>query len=309
MMTRPIQSISVIGAGAMGVFYASKFHDMDPRCISFIAGGERYRKLWEKGLIINDRHYRIPVLRPEEKTPPSDLVMVAVKHHHLEEAIGLMSNRVGEKTLILSVMNGIDSEEQIASVHGKEKVLYAVAVGIDAVREDNRVTYSQPGKLFFGEAQNIRLTDRVKGLQSLFDRAGLVHETPEDMIRVLWWKYMINVGINQVSAVARAPYGVFQRSEEAQSLVESAMREVISIAEAAAVTLSDKDIEQWNAVLHTLSPKGKTSMLQDVEAKRKTEVEMFSGKLIELGKRYGIPTPVNETLYRFIKVIEANGAL
>ena len=88
--------------------------------------------------------------------------------------------------------------------------------------------------------------------------------------------------------------------------MESAMREVVSIAGAAGVALSEKDMEEWNAVLRSLSPDGKTSMLQDVEAKRKTEVEMFSGKVMELGKKYDIPTPVNETLYRLIKVIEEN---
>lgn len=115
---------------------------------------------------------------------------------------------------------------------------------------------------------------------------------------------MINVGINQTSAVMRAPYGVFQRSQEAQDVMDSAMREVIAVAEAVKVRISGEDIDNWYSFLSQLSPDGKTSMLQDVEAKRKTEVEMFSGKMIELGKSYSIPTPVNQTLYRIIKVIE-----
>jgi 2-dehydropantoate 2-reductase len=82
------------------------------------------------------------------------------------------------------------------------------------------------------------------------------------------------------------------------------MKEVITIAQAEEIHLVEEDIEEWNSFLATLSPQGKTSMLQDVEAKRKTEVEMFAGKVIELGKKHGIPTPINQTLYRFIKVIE-----
>ncbi len=115
---------------------------------------------------------------------------------------------------------------------------------------------------------------------------------------------MINVGINQVSAVLGAPYGVFQRSQKTRDLMESAMREVMAIAKTAGVNLFEKDIEDWYAFLSRLSPDGKTSMVQDVEARRKTEVEMFAGKVIELGNRYGIETPVNETLFRFIKAIE-----
>jgi 2-dehydropantoate 2-reductase len=185
-----------------------------------------------------------------------------------------------------------------------EKVLYAVAVGIDALREDNRLTYTTQGRLFFGEAKNHVISQRVKEVQSLFDRAGIVYETPVDMIRVLWWKFMINVGINQASAVLRAPYSAFQTSQEAKELMESAMKEVMTIAKEAKVALSEKDIENWYSVLSGLSPEGKTSMLQDVEARRKTEVEMLAGKVIELGKIYDIPTPVNKKILGSIKEIE-----
>ena len=299
-----VERVSVIGAGAMGAFYASKFFDLDRSCISLIARGERADRLMEQGLIVNNKHYSVPVVRPEDKSPPSDLIIVAVKHHHLPEAIQDMKNRIGERSLILSVMNGIESEEQIGAVYGMDKVLYAVAVGIDAVRQGNSITYTNEGKLFFGEAKNLVLTERVKRVKSLFDLAGIVHETPDDMIRILWWKFMINVGMNQVSAVLCAPYSVFQASQEARELMESAMREVITIAKVAKVYLSEEDIENWYSFLSGLSPQGKTSTVQDVEAKRKTEVEMFAGKVIELGKTYGIPTPVNQTLFRLIKVLE-----
>jgi len=300
----PIKTIAVIGAGAMGACYGSKFYEIDHNCISLVAKGDRYNRLKERGLIVNNKHYFFNIIRPEEKTPPSDFIIVAVKHHHLEKAIKDMSNRVGENTLIMSIMNGIESEEQIAAVYGADKLLYALAVGIDATRYGNSVTFSQQGKLFFGDSHNLHLSERVVRIRSLFDQAGILYEIPEDMIRTLWWKFMINAGVNQASAALGAPYSVFQNSREARELMESAMREVITIAQAEGIHLVEEDIEEWNSFLATLSPQGKTSMLQDVEAKRKTEVEMFAGKVIELGKKHGIPTPINQTLYRFIKIIE-----
>jgi 2-dehydropantoate 2-reductase len=303
-MNTPIKTIAVIGAGAMGASYASKFYEMDKNCISFVAAGNRYDPLKENGVVVNGKHYFFNVIRPEKQAPPSDFIIVAVKHHHLGSAIRDIRNRVGEDSLILSIMNGIESEEQIASVYGADKVLYGIAVGIDAVREKNSITFSQQGKLIFGEANNFHLTERVLRVQSLFNQAGIIYETPEDMIRTLWWKFMINVGINQVSAALGAPYAVFQNSQEARELMESAMREVITIAKAEKIHLVEADIANWNSFLSTLSPQGKTSMLQDVEAKRKTEVEMFAGKVIKLGKKHGIPMPINQTFYRLIKVIE-----
>jgi 2-dehydropantoate 2-reductase len=303
-----IERISLIGAGAMGSFYASKLFDMDPDSIALIADGDRYERLKEKGFFVNDQHYVLPVMRPDDKSPPSDLIMVAVKHHHLPNAIRDIRNRIGGKTVLLSVMNGIDSEEQVGAAYGMEKVLYAVAVGIDAVRKDNRLTYTTQGRLFFGEAANPIVSQRVKDLQSLFDRAGIAYETPVDMIRIVWWKFMINVGMNQVSAVLRAPYSRFQTSQEARDLMESGMREVMAIAKKAQVALSEKDIEDWYSILSGLSPHGKTSMLQDVEAGRKTEVDMLAGKVMALGERYDVPTPVNKRIFRSIKEIEENAA-
>jgi 2-dehydropantoate 2-reductase len=288
-----IETVSIIGAGALGGAYASIFHEMGNHCVSFVANGDRFERLRREGLIVNGKRYNIPVLRPEDMLPPSDLIIVAVKHNQLNDAIREMKNRVGRGTTIISVMNGIESEMKIGAAYGMNKVLYAVSVGIDGLREGNRVNFKKRGKIFFGEARNHSISDKVRRIQNLFDRAMIISETPPDMIRILWWKFMINVGINQASAVLRAPYSVFQTSKEARDLMESER-----------VQLSKKDIKNWETVLIGLNPEGKTSMLQDVEAHRKTEVEMFAGKVIELGTRHNVPTPVNQKLFDMIKEIE-----
>lgn len=299
-----IKTVAILGAGAMGAVYASLFYKLDPASVSLVAAGERAERLKRDGITVNGVPYKLPVRGPGDDAPPADLVLVALKHHHLPEAVPLLAGRVGEHTAILSVMNGLDSENVLAEAWGREKVLYAVAVGIDAVRGDQSVNYSKTGKVFFGEAENRTPTPRVLAIQRFLGRAGLHYETPDDMIRVLWWKFMINVGINQASAVLRAPYGVFHTSDHACAIMESAMREVIAIAEARGVDLSARDIAEWYTFLNTLHPLGKTSMLQDVEAHRMTEVDIFAGKVVALGKEHGIPTPVNEVLLHAIKVIE-----
>jgi 2-dehydropantoate 2-reductase len=216
-----------------------------------------------------------------------------------------MRNFVGPETIIISVMNGIDSEEQIGAVYGLDKVLYCVNLGIDALREENRVIYTTQGTLYFGEATNPFPTERVKRVGELFSKAGIVHETPPDMKRVLWRKFMINVGINQTSAVLGAPYAVFQNSGQAREMMESAMREVIQLAQKAGVNLTEDDIRGFEPVLARLNPQGKTSMLQDVAAGRKTEVEMFAGRVITLGRQYNVPVPVNQMLFDKIRAIES----
>ena len=296
----------MLGAGAMGAAYASRFYDFNPSTISFAASGERYQRLKLRGVVVNGQPYPIRVLSPEDAGPKADLVIVALKHQHLATALPDLQNLVGEKTIFLSIMNGLDSEPMIGAVYGEEKVLLATAVGIDAQRDGNKIHYSKGGTIFFGEPDNTVLTQRVKHIQAIFDQAGIAYQTPTDMIRVMWWKFMINVGINQSSVILRAPYGTFQTSPNAQQIMESAMREVIKIAEPAGINLVEKDIQEWYTFMNTLDPGGKTSMLQDIESGRTTEVDIFAGKVIDLGKKYGLQTPVNEMLYNAIKVIEGN---
>ncbi len=305
---QPIRKVVIFGAGAMGGYFAAQFLNAPDFSTAVLARGERYARLKRAGLIVNGRHYTLSVIDPDEGSEPADLIIVALKNYHLPEAVSDLKAVIGDQTTIISVMNGLDSEEIIGAVYGMDKLLYTVSVGIDAQRDGNRISYTRPGKHYIGNAVNTHIDARVRRVQVAFERAGITYETPVDMLRILWWKFMVNVGMNQASAVMRATYGVFQTSPEAQALMEALMHEVIVLAEHTGINLKEKDIADWYAFLNTLSPQGKTSMLQDIEAGRKTEVEAFGGKVVALGERYGVPTPINQTIVRIIQVLERTGS-
>jgi 2-dehydropantoate 2-reductase len=304
---REVERVAILGAGAMGAALASMFLEAGGFSTTVVARGERRERLLRDGLVVNDRRYAVPVTHPDEVPAPADLILVAVKNHHLPGAVPELQNLVGQETTILSVMNGLDSEETLGAAYGVDRVLYAVSAGLDAVRQGNTVTYSRRGTLYVGEATNLQISERVRRVQVALARAGIPYETPADMMHILWWKFMVNVGVNQASAVLHAPYGVFQTSPDARALVEALMGEVLALAEAAGVNLTAEDAARWETVLRTMSPQGKTSMLQDIEAGRKTEVEIFGGKVVALGERYGIPTPVNEAVMHILRVLEEGG--
>jgi 2-dehydropantoate 2-reductase len=288
----------------MGAAYAALFTDAVGFSVSFVARGERYDRLKNKTLSVNARLYNVPVVHPDRVSEPADLILVALKHHHLADAVDDIAALVGSDTAILSVMNGLESEETIGAACGMDKLVYAIAVGIDAIHESGRYSFANPGKIIFGPTTDNGRGPRLTRIQEALNRVGIANEVPTDIRRAMWWKFMINVGINQASAVLRAPYGVFQSSADALALMRSLMQEVVALAEKAGIGLTAADLDEWDRVLTRLSPSGKTSMLQDVEAGRKTEVEIFAGKVVALGKEYHVPTPVNETLLRIIKVIE-----
>ncbi len=310
-----IESILVVGAGGLGAAYGTAIHSTRPGLVSFLADGSRAARLRKDGVVVNGSPFMLPVLEPPTASAPLnspaaagakpvDLIILTVKYHHLPNAVELMCPFVGPHTIILSLLNGIDSEEILANSFRSEQILHGMSLGTDAVREGNTISCSSLGTVYFGRARNERVSPEVRQIQELFDECGITYETPPDMIRTLWWKFMINVGINQVSAVLEQPYRAFQQHGHAHGLMVTAMREVIALAVRHGIDLSESDIEKWNDVIPRLSPAGKTSMLQDVEGRRKTEVEMLAGKVVELGQELQVPTPVNAVLLDILKAKE-----
>jgi 2-dehydropantoate 2-reductase len=298
-----INRVLVVGAGAVGAAVAGIIGD--PSVVSVLAGGERAERCRRDGFLLNGVRRDFPVVSPADSSRP-DLVIVAVKSYQLQQAVADMKKHVGPDTLILSLLNGISSEEALAAEFGEEKVPIAMILGIDAVREGNATRYSGTGKIHFGDAKNTAgaWSQRIARIARFFEKSGMAFVVPPDMVRSLWYKFMINVGINQASAVLRAPYGVFQGMPEAKEVMESAMRETVALSEALGTGLRDPDVAAWYDTLKHLAPDGKTSMLQDVEARRKTEVDAFAGTVLRLAEASGVAVPVNRMLFNLIRAIE-----
>ncbi len=299
-----IEKIVIVGAGALGAFYASRFIRCGKFSVAVAAEGGRGKTLRREGLRVNGDHFRVDVIAPCQCRGSADLVIVALKDYQLADAMPLIRSQVGPETVVLSVMNGLSSEEEIATGCGSGQILYCVAVGIDAVRDKGLVTVANAGRLIFGRARNDGEDPLIGEIQKALDDADLHWETPTDMLRMLWWKFMVNVGINQASAILRAPYGVFQQSASARTVVDTLMQEVITLAQAQGINLTEQDLLAWPPVLNALSPIGKTSMLQDVEAGRRTEVDMFAGKVVRLGEEYDIPVPANRMMLDLLHTLE-----
>ncbi len=304
-MQTEIRSLLIVGAGAVGASVAGIVGAREPSAVSVLAGAERMRRYRQEGFILNGERRDFALVSPSDRSEP-DLIIVAVKTHQLPRAIEDMRRHVGPSTLILSLLNGITSEDMLSAAFGEERVPYAMILGIDAVREGNSTRFSGTGKIHFGDASNATgsWSGRVSRIRDFFERTGVACVVPEDMIRSLWYKFMINVGINQASAVLRAPYGVFQTMPEAKEVMESAMRETVELSKSLGTGLRDSDVAAWYDTLSKLAADGKTSMLQDVEAGRKTEVEAFAGTVIARGESAGLAVPVNRTLFNLIRAIE-----
>ena len=200
---------------------------------------------------------------------------------------------------------GLSSEAIIGKIYGMEKVLYSVAQGMDAVKVGNELTYDHMGMLCFGDQESGIISDKGKTVCGVFrQNRTFPMRSIKIWIKGQWGKFMLNVGVNQTVAVYQSNYGEIQKEGQARETMISAMREVIALSEKEGVHLTENDLQYWLNVLSTLSPEGKPSMAQDIEAHRHSEVELFAGTVLALGKKYGLPTPVNQELIRSNSTIE-----
>ena len=300
-----IEKVAFVGCGALGIMYASQMlQTLFPDQVQFIADPDRVSRYRDTEFSANGERQTFCFVSSEDDQRPCDLLILSVKSYGLQDAIRVARTCVDEHTLILSFLNGISSEQIIGRTYDPAQVIPCFISGTDATRTGYAVHFTQRGFVAFGAGTD---TDpaALEVLARFFDRVHLDYHREPDITKSMWWKYMLNIGLNQTSALLRAPYGLFQNSSHAQAIMDMAMREVCAVAAKQGIELGEDDRAEVFNVIRTLSPSGKTSMCQDIEAGRPLEVDIFAGELIELAKQQGVPVPVNEFLCNALKALES----
>ena len=300
-----IKKAALVGFGAIGCIYAKNLIKSIGDDFVVIAGGSRAERIRSKGVIVNGEEVKPRVVEPENTDYKADLIIFTVKNYHLAQALNDVKNIVTENTVFLTVLNGVTARDEIIEAYPNNTVLYGIGMGIDAVRNDEGIKCKCEGTIQFGDADNTVMSTEVKAVKDLFDKAGIGNEVFPDMIRTIWNKFMINVSTNQLSAITGCGYGNFLTVPELNEAMHQVMTEVITLANKKGINLKEDDAYAYEKKLATFDPVGKTSMLQDVEAKRHTEVDYFAGTVIKFGKEAGVPTPWNDRMYLLIKTIES----
>ena len=304
---KDIKKVTLIGLGAMGVFFAPRISEKLGADFRILADGTRKERLERKGVTVNTINYRFPIITPDIEGDPADLVIIAVKGYDLEQAIRDIKNQVGKDTIILSVLNGVESEKQIAAVYGSEHLLYSY-MRISIVMKDGKTEFDpRKGLIHFGDLKNDpgHYSGNVLAVKSLFDLCGIDYKIDADMLKGIWFKFMCNVAENMTCAMFGVPFGAFQKNDDANFFRHKAMWEVIRIANKLGIDIGQNEIDRQEHTLGRLPYENKPSTLQDLEAGKRTEVDMFAGTVVRLGKELDVETPVCECFLHGIHLIEA----
>lgn len=299
-----IHNILICGLGGIGSIYAQKLIENTSCNIKILVDEFRLKRYSTTPRIINGKEYKFNYILPTEKDFQADLVIIASKSSGLNEIITNLKNFVKKDTIILSFINGITSEEKIANVYGNDKILYSYIICHTIFRTGSEIKHDGITKVVFGSRN--KNDKKVILVQKLLEEAQLDYDIPKDMYRALWLKFALNCCVNQTSAITKMTFKEMWECPKTLDFLKHICNEVASIANACGVNNTDTFWNETYKNLFTMLPDGKTSMLQDIEAKRIPELDLFGKTVTTLGEKYNIETPYNKTISEIIEILTKN---
>lgn len=297
-----IKSVAVLGAGAVGSYVIWGLEESGKVKLGVVAEGERNSRLKENGCTINHVTYHPQVWTPQE-AHGVDLLVVALKYGALPGALENIREVVDEHTIVMSLMNGVDSEEIIAEVIGKSNILYSV-IKVASHREGNGYCFDPETTIgiIYGETAAPYDSERVLAVEQLFAGTGIHFRHTEHIQAEMWSKFRLNVCNNLPQAILGAGVGCYRDSVHMKAISDGLRGELEAIAAAKGIDISEAADSSSRG--SAVPPSARYSTLQDLDAGRHTEIDMFSGALMRMGEKLGIPTPYNAYTYHMIKALE-----
>lgn len=297
-------TVALIGLGAIGTPIAHKLNKYYGNHFALVASGKRRHKLEMSELYVNGERF-IPniISNREEAINKVELLLICVKNYDLKSATDDIKNVVSEDTIILPLQNGIHSYDLFCKMLPNNRVLQGYVQGPNTERKENSISYSNPGAIFTGKTDS-STRQSVQFVYDLLKVADVQISIENDIRKMVWKKWMLNVAGNSITALTGADYSHFKDSSELEKLCRNVMREFIMVASAERIGLSEDDIEEVIRYYVTYQGTKKTSTLEDVLNRRRTENEFLAGELLNIGDKYGLNLTITQTIYSLLKVKE-----
>jgi 2-dehydropantoate 2-reductase len=304
--------VAVVGAGGTGAYYGGALARAGAE-VTMIARGPHLEAINKNGLQLNSvllGDFLIETAATDDMSSIGvvDLVIFAVKSWGTEAAIESMSGLVGDGTMIVSTQNGIDSERQLSEAFGEEHVLGCTATVSAKITEPGVVVQGGgPGTLVVGEMSG-GPSDRGTKLVAQCVEAGLAASSNDDIEMALWEKFTFISALSGMTALTRKGIGEIFAQESSTEMYLQVLSEVAAVGRAAGVALPEGLAENILATTKGREPFTIGSMGHDLIAGNPIEIGLLNGRVVELGKEYGVATPANFAIEAALRPYEMGSA-
>jgi 2-dehydropantoate 2-reductase len=297
--------IAVVGAGGIGCIYGAALAKAGAD-VTFIARGAHLAAMRENGLKIEGDRGETHIQPVQATDDPAsvgvvDYAIFCVKLWDVESAGEAIRPLVGPHTAVIPQQNGVDAHERLIPILGREAVMAGTAwvtgsiVAPGVVRQTG--TYQ---RLIFGELDG-GMSQRGQALADACAAAGFSGEFEPDVLVPIWEKFLGIVPLSSVNSLTRVPLGIYREDLELWALCESSLKETIAVGRAEGVNLPPDAVDKVSAQLRSMPPHHMTSMCNDLLRGNRLELPWFAGKVVDLGRKHGIPTPTTSLLYAALK--------
>ncbi len=297
--------IAIVGAGAMGSLYGAMISESDHEVWLLDVWKKHIETVNSDGLIIEKGSGQKKYEKLKATTDPSeigvvDLAIIFVKSTLTADAVRSNKSIFADNTIVLTLQNGVGNIEKIAENINKNNVIAGTTAHGSTILGPGRIRHAGEGKTIIGELDGSE-SKRVAEIAEIFNASGLQTDISNNVIGLIWDKLVVNVGINALTAITEMSNGELVKCPEIEEILEVAVREAVSIAELKGIQLGSSDPVKHTKDVAIATAANKSSMLQDILNKRKTEIEMINGAVVTEGKALGVNTPVNLVLTNLVK--------
>jgi len=309
--------ILVFGAGALGSVFAGFLSRRND--VAVVARERHVNAINSRGLHVTGiwgEHWFEGIeacASPQELSMDREfeLVLITTKSYDTERAArSILPLLRSSETAVLSMQNGIGNEERIAGIVGAERTMGGMAIfGARALGAGHVEVTVYASPCLVGEL-NGRASPRAKRIATVLSEAGIPTQVSTNIVRDKWMKAFYNIALNPLSAILAVPYGVLGEMEETRSIMKALLKEAFEVALKLGVPLETDWQGYYHHLLNSQLPPTamhRSSMLQDIELGRRTEIDYLNGAIARLGRELGVETPANSLMTSLIHALERSG--
>jgi 2-dehydropantoate 2-reductase len=294
-------NIVIYGTGGVGGYFGARLAEAGNN-VTFIARGKHLETIQQRGLQLKSPKgdcliYPANATDTISKIKNIDLILICVKTWQLKEVAEIIKPVLNDKTIVISLLNGVENQDVLCSVIDKKHVLGGLCLVVSKVEDYGIINHmSYEPTIVFGEL-NCEISERALKFEAILNEAEITNRLSEDIYKEIWTKFLYITTVSAIGALTRSTIGEMVASPEIYKMMRQTSAEIVAVANAKGIDINEETIEKTFNIIEKQPYNTTASLQRDMMEGKPSELEAQNGTVVKFGKQLGIPTPVNDFIY------------